>query len=288
MKQMQVQKIIAKVDEVKNNGDGTHHISFVLDKEINIQVGQYIIFTFEKDGKSFEYKHTIRKVYSNTKNIEENVLFKNIEEEFFLPALKKDEVFSITGPFDFTFLEKVKAIVSSSLVMGVRNKVVAVIVLFVILLLVLFIKGFTTQSALQKTQPSSPKVVAFIPKKTVYENILPPNFPQDIPVEKNIKLSNSYAQEDGNIKEESISFSSQKSSQENINVYRNFLKQKQWVLVENKQIKGRYFLSAKKDTTVINISIFDVKKNTTTNATSSELFSKIHSNVAIRIMTTSQ
>jgi hypothetical protein len=66
------------------------------------------------------------------------------------------------------------------------------------------------------------------------------------------------------------------------------LKQKQWVLVENKQIKGRYFLSAKKDTTVINISIFDVKMNTTTGATSSELFSKIHSNVAIRIMTTSQ
>lgn len=101
-------KIIATLNEVSPNGDNTHHVSFILDQEVSAQVGQYIVFTFEKDGKTFEHKHTIQNKYLNSKSLEENVNFDDVEESYFLPILKKDAIFTVTGPFDFTLKEKLE------------------------------------------------------------------------------------------------------------------------------------------------------------------------------------
>lgn len=125
-------KIIAKVEEVSPNGDGTQRVSFVLDEEINAKPGQYIVFTFEKDGKSFEHKHIIPIEYSNSKKIEEDINFKDFEREFFLPVLKKDSVFTVAGPFNFSFVEKLKSKLSALAVNNTGSKIIVVVLATII------------------------------------------------------------------------------------------------------------------------------------------------------------
>ena len=131
-------KIIATVNEVSPNGDKTHHVSFVLDQEISAQVGQYIVFSFEKEGKTVEHKHIIQNNYTNSKTLEENVNFDDVEESFFAPILKKGAVFTVTGPNSFTLKEKLENKLAKETFWSIGKKLIIAFVVLIIIFSAIF------------------------------------------------------------------------------------------------------------------------------------------------------
>ncbi len=96
------------------------------------------------------------------------------------------------------------------------------------------------------------------PTKTDFADRFPTDFPSDIPVEKDVKLVQSQIIEYPGIKQLSIVFSSEKTVQENYDLYADFLKQSNWIIhndpgLENMGIKA---LSATKGDMSITVILF--------------------------------
>lgn len=131
-------KIIATVNEVSPNGDKTHHVSFVLDQEISAGIGQYIVFYFEKDGKTVEHKHIIQNKYTNSKTLEENVNFDDVEESFFAPILKKGAIFSVSKPANFNLKEKLENKLAKETFWSIGKKLIIAGVVLIIIFTAIF------------------------------------------------------------------------------------------------------------------------------------------------------
>lgn len=113
MNETTVKKITAKIADVTTKSVGVHHLVLTLDEELSASVGQYVIFSFDKDGKSLEYKHTVQNEYINKKALEEDVEFKDINDESFLPLLVKDGSVSVSGPYTFSTQERLANFISN-------------------------------------------------------------------------------------------------------------------------------------------------------------------------------
>jgi hypothetical protein len=252
--------IIANIGSVKALGDGTHDVLFTLDQEITGASGQYLVFSFEQDGKIFDHTHVLGNSYINTKEVQENIRLKTEEEQFFIPVLKKGSQCTVTGPFNFSIKEKI----AHMLVSGKSHKALLA-ELFVALLIIgstifFVIKNLEYKEATPVVKESTE---VFIPKKIDYGTTTPPGFSTSTPVEQGVTLSQSYMKEYKTQKQSSIVFSSQKTTIENFNIYEQFLQVENWKIIKTVKNEDKSILSAEKSGDLFDIVILKSRSTST-------------------------
>lgn len=238
----QEKKIIATIKSVHANGDGTHKVLLSLDYELTAASGQYLIFSFERDGKLFEHKHVLGSSYVNVKSLEENMHLKTLEDELFIPVLKKGEVFSVSGPFNLTFGEKISRLALS----GVNHKMLLVESLVIILIAGSTI-FFLIKNIQHQEEVKTPVVAeVFVPKKTDYGTTTPPGFSTTTPIEKGVTLSQSYTKDYKSGQQSSVVIPSKKTVLENVAIYEKFLKNEDWKIIKILKNEDKSSISAEK------------------------------------------
>ena len=142
MNETTVKKITAKIADVTTKSVGVHHVIINLEEELSASEGQYIVFSFEKDGKQLEYKHMVSKDYVNTKVLEEDVMLKNLEDESFLPLLIKDGPVSISGPYTYSASEKLSMFFKKNLTTRRVVVILGIILILLLPIILFFARGF--------------------------------------------------------------------------------------------------------------------------------------------------
>lgn len=253
----QQEKIIAKIEKVHISDDNTHKVLFSLDQEITAHLGQYIMISYEKENIVFKRRHILKNAYIQSQKIEENIDFQKLEDQSFLPLLKKDEVFIITGPYNLTRKERVL-----SFFMLVTNHKTLLVKFFAVLLIIGITAFFLIKNVSQQEKTSIPLVTkVFVPKKTDYNSVLPPGFLTTVPVEKDAILSQSYIKEYKDQTQMSIVLPSKKTVSENYVLYEKFLKDEGWKLTLGAQTSKSSSLYGIKENYKIDIML--LKKNAT-------------------------
>lgn len=259
MSKQQEKKIIATIESVNANGDGTHKVLFTLDQDLVAKSGQYLTLSFERDGKAFEHKHVLANSYENAKTLEENIHLKTTEDDLFLPVLKKGEIFSIDGPHNLTFSEKVSRLLLS----GVNHKML--LVESVVIILIAGSTIFFLIKNLQHEEKVKLPVVAevYIPKKTDYGTTTPPGFSTTTPIEKGVVLSQSYTKDYKTGKQSSVVIPSKKTVLENAAIYEKFLNGDGWKIIKILKNEDKTTISAEKSGDLFDVIIIKNKATST-------------------------
>lgn len=114
------------------------------------------------------------------------------------------------------------------------------------------------QKGRQDVMPVSEKIkttTAPEPKRTDYGTKLPTNFPADIPVEKGVKVEQSYSLNYVGQKQLTIVFQSTKTVKENYAIYEDFLKKENWSISNKYESAKLSSLYGTKDSNDINVTI---------------------------------
>lgn len=93
------------------------------------------------------------------------------------------------------------------------------------------------------------------PQKTDFGTNMPTDFPTDIPVEKGTKVEQSYSLNYAGQKQLTIVFLSAKTVKENYTLYADFLKEKNWNMVNNYESPKLSSLYGTKESNDINVTI---------------------------------
>lgn len=93
------------------------------------------------------------------------------------------------------------------------------------------------------------------PQKTDFGTSMPTDFPTDIPVEKGTKVEQSYSLNYAGQKQLTIVFLSAKTVKENYTLYADFLKEKNWNMVNNYESPKLSSLYGTKESNDINVTI---------------------------------
>jgi hypothetical protein len=99
------------------------------------------------------------------------------------------------------------------------------------------------------------------PKKTEFGDRFPTDFPSDIPVEKDTKLTQSYILDYPGQKPLSIVFPSMKTVKENYDLYRGFLEKQEWNISNKGEDTNLSFLYATKEGMEMNVTISEGMKD---------------------------
>lgn len=113
----------------------------------------------------------------------------------------------------------------------------------------------------QVTQQVDTGITQAYPKKTEYQNILPPNFPQEIILEKDVKLSQSYLKEyPDRMNQKSVVLFSEKQASFNYNTYKDFINNNGWIMSNTGKQDTMSFLQAVKNNQRLEVMIIDKSK----------------------------
>src|SRR3990167_221186 len=155
----------------------------------------------------------------------------------------------------------------------IKNLIIGALIILVIIAAVIFLsiywrhyqkssKNFQVQSLMQVELEAQPKV--YKPAKTDFGNKIPPDFIQEIPIEKKAKIEQSYSFDYSGQKQLTIVFESEKTIEQNRKIYSDFLANNQWSVVNNyfdKKIASLYGLKENKEINVT-ISFDELAKKT--------------------------
>lgn len=146
----------------------------------------------------------------------------------------------------------------------------AVLIILILLLIVIIV----IQKRKLSPQPVPPVVqTPQEPQKTDFRTKLPADFPADIPIEKGVKVEQSYSLNYAGQKQLTFVFQSTKTVKENYILYADFLKKQNWNVL------------SKYESPKIS-SLYDTKENSDINITISEsaVTSSVKSQVSISIL----
>lgn len=99
------------------------------------------------------------------------------------------------------------------------------------------------------------------PAKIEFVDRFPTDFPADIPVEKEFKLTQSYTLDYPDQKQLSIVFPSMKTVKENFAFYSDYVKKEGWTIVNQEEGDSLSFLYATKEGMEMNITITETDPN---------------------------
>jgi hypothetical protein len=95
------------------------------------------------------------------------------------------------------------------------------------------------------------------PTKTEFADRFPTDFPSDIPIEKDVKFTQSYSLDYPGQKQLSIVFPSTKTVKENYDLYKDFLEKQGWNISNKGENTNLSFLYATKENMEMNVTITD-------------------------------
>lgn len=131
--------------------------------------------------------------------------------------------------------------------------------IFILLLLsAYFTYAYVNQKKLsQIKQPvtSATATPAVVPQKTEFGTALPTDFPTDIPIEKGIKVNQSYRLDYVGQQQLTVVFLSTKTVKENYTLYSDFLKKQSWTISNKYESPKLYSLYGTKGSNDINVTI---------------------------------
>lgn len=161
---------------------------------------------------------------------------------------------AVEAPHTISFTEKV-----SNYIVSRANRKTILIESFVIALIAgstifFLIKNIEHQE--KAPQPIMPVVTeVFVPKKTDYGTTTPPGFSTSTPIEEGVTLSQSYTYDYKESKQSSIVFPSKMTVLENFELYKKFLIEDGWKIVNQNKNSEKSVLSAEKLNSVYSITL---------------------------------